>query len=73
MKNNTHSIDENKVKVSNPTKVMCSIIFLKIEEVNTKNENFTAEIFIECSWIDDKILKTLTTRNGKLSSFRFFC
>lgn len=72
---NTDINDENKAKISNPITVRCRVIFLKIEDVNTRNENFTAEVFIECSWVDEKIIKTLTSRNGKfkLLFFNYSC
>ena len=57
-----------------PVNVTCRVVFLKIEDVNTKNENFTAEIFIEFNWIDDRILKYLTqSKIGKLKKLHFLC
>jgi hypothetical protein len=43
-------------------KIYCRTIFLKIGEVDSKNEKFTAEAFVESFWDDDdlfvKLLKT---------------
>ena len=39
------------------------IVFLRIGQVDTKNERYDAEAYIECSWEDDKIFKILADPN----------
>jgi hypothetical protein len=63
----------NKKEFLPPVNVMCRVVFLEIEDVNTKNENYTAEIFIEFNWTDDRILKHITqSKMGKLSKNLIF-
>ena len=42
-----------------PIEVRTHVVFLKIEDVNTKNESFAAEVFIESCWEDDNLYKKL--------------
>jgi hypothetical protein len=42
-----------------PIEVRTRVVFLKIEDVNTKNESFAAEVFIESCWEDDNLYKKL--------------
>ena len=36
------------------------IVFLKIGQIDTRNERYDAEAYIECSWHDDEMFKLLT-------------
>lgn len=51
-----------------PVEVFCRTIFLKVGEVDSKNEKFTAEAFIESYWEDDAILKHLLSSKAMLNS-----
>jgi len=42
-----------------PVEVRTRVVFLKIEDVNTKNESFAAEVFIESCWEDNDLYKKL--------------
>jgi hypothetical protein len=45
--------------VKKPKRVYCRTIFLKIGEVDSKNEKFTAEAFVESHWDDDELFAKL--------------
>ncbi|CAF0736813.1 unnamed protein product [Brachionus calyciflorus] len=47
-----------KIK-TNPIRIECKILFVKIVEVDSKNEKFDAECIVECCWNDDKLMKAL--------------
>jgi hypothetical protein len=46
-----------------PAKVTSRIVFLKLGQVDTRNERYDAEAYIECSWEDDQIFKILADPN----------
>lgn len=52
---------ESQIIVSKkaPIQVECRINFTKIGEIDSKNEKFTSEAFIECVWNDDDLLKAI--------------
>ena len=43
--------------------VECKVVFVKIIEIDTKNENFEAEICVECFWFDDDLFYSLLDPN----------
>ena len=49
--------------MSNPRQVTCRIVFLKLGQIDTKNERYDAEAVIECSWEDDTIFRILANPN----------
>lgn len=51
--------------------VECKVVFIKIIEIDTKNENFEAEVCVECSWLDDELFKCLLVPHpeGKFLAF----
>ena len=65
--NNEKSSIKNKQK--NPIKVTSRVVFLRIGQVDTKNERYDAELYLEASWEDDKIFQILANpnmpKNGK--------
>jgi hypothetical protein len=60
-------------KVFRPVKVTSRIVFLKVGQIDTRNERYDAEAYIECFWEDDQIFKLLAdpnmAKNGKLNRF----
>ena len=56
---------ESQTPASNvkPVKISSRIVFLKVGQVDTRNERFDAEAYIECSWEDDQIFKVLADPN----------
>jgi hypothetical protein len=46
-----------------PVKVTSRIVFLKLGQIDTRNERYDAEAYIECSWEDEKIFKLLSDPN----------
>jgi hypothetical protein len=63
---------ETKV-VKKPVRVTSRIVFLKVGQIDTRNERYDAEAYIEASWEDDKIYKILADPNmTKNSKFLFF-
>lgn len=46
-----------------PVRIECRIVFVKIIEIDTKNESFEAEICIECSWLDENLFRILLDPN----------
>jgi hypothetical protein len=65
--NNVNGDSSNAVQtatnLSQPTKIVSRIIFVKMGQVDTRNERFDAEAYIECSWEDDQIFKHLSSPN----------
>lgn len=56
-----------------PAKVTSRIVFLKLGQVDTRNERYDAEAYIECSWEDDQIFKILADPNmTKNREYLFF-
>lgn len=53
------SLEKPKKSRAAPIRIECKIIFVRIIEVDSKNEKFNAECVIECAWNDDKLMKTL--------------
>lgn len=49
----------NKSTNSNSKLVKTRIIFLKIGEIDSRNEKYNAEVFIESYWEDDQIFKSI--------------
>lgn len=50
---------EENPKAREATRIECKVVFVKIIEINTKDESFEAEIYIECCWLDDRLFKNL--------------
>lgn len=46
-----------------PVRVLSRIIFLKMGQIDTRNERYDAEAYIECTWEDDEIFKYLSSPN----------
>jgi len=46
-----------------PVRVTSRIVFLKLGQIDTRNERYDAEAYIECSWEDEKIFKLLSDPN----------
>ena len=44
-------------------KVTSRVVFLRVGQIDTKNERYDAEVFIECSWEDDIIYRILADPN----------
>ena len=61
-------VGELDTKTKRPVKVYCRTIFLKIGEVDSKNEKFTAEAFCESFWEDDEIYKQLIQSKNAMNS-----
>ncbi|RNA29805.1 hypothetical protein BpHYR1_053178 [Brachionus plicatilis] len=58
-----------------PIRIECKIIFVRIIEVDSKNEKFNAECVVECAWNDDKLMKALLDPelpNKRKYIFNFF-
>lgn len=51
-----------------PIKITSRIIFLKVGQVDTRNERYDAEAYIECTWEDDQIFKLLCDPNMQKNS-----
>jgi hypothetical protein len=56
-----------------PIRITSRIVFLKVGQVDTRNERYDAEAYIECFWEDDQIFKILSDPNMAKNSKRFFC
>lgn len=48
---------------SKPIRVISRIIFVKMGQIDTRNERYDAEAYIECMWEDDAIFKYLSSPN----------
>lgn len=59
----TPSVVEPESKTPGLTKIISRIIFLKMGQIDTRNERFDAEAYIECTWEDDEIFKYLSSPN----------
>jgi hypothetical protein len=46
-----------------PVEVVSRIVFLKMGQIDTRNERYDAEAYIECKWEDDEIFKYLSSPN----------
>lgn len=44
-------------------RVTSRIVFLKVGQIDTRNERYDAEAYIECTWEDDEIFKVLSDPN----------
>ena len=53
---------------SKPIEVHCRIVFLNIGEIDTKNENFHALIFIQSEWDDDSFLSYFNENTNQSKS-----
>ena len=53
----------NEIRTPKPIKITSRIVFLKLGQVDTRNERYDAEAYIECSWEDDQIFKILSDPN----------
>lgn len=51
-----------------PIKITSRIIFLKVGQIDTRNERYDAEAYIECTWEDDQIFKLLCDPNMSKNS-----
>lgn len=60
---NTSAHDASLATLSHPVRITSRIVFLKVGQVDTRNERFDAEAYVECSWEDDQIFKILADPN----------
>lgn len=51
--------ESNNKPKKKPVKIECRVVFVKIIEIDSKNEKYEAECIVECSWFDDKLFKAL--------------
>lgn len=58
----------NSVEKFSTIEVESRVNFTKIGEIDTKNEKFAAEAYIECIWYDKKVLKQFIEFNFLESS-----
>ena len=63
--NNEANSKESKDKkpINKPVEITSRIVFLKVGQIDTRNERYDAEAYIECSWEDDQIFKVLADPN----------
>lgn len=65
--------DKKVPNVVQRVKITTRLVFLKVGQIDTRNERFDAEAFIECSWEDDVLFKILADPNmEKNSNFVLF-
>ena len=72
---NPASINNGEVQAvpkKTAAKVTSRIVFLKLGQIDTRNERYDAEAYIECSWEDDQIFKILADPNMTKNSKRLF-
>lgn len=63
-------VEKNGPNVVKRIKITSRLVFLKVGQIDTRNERFDAEAFIECSWEDDVLFKILADPNmAKNSNF----
>jgi hypothetical protein len=55
-----------------PVRVTSRIVFLKLGQIDTRNERYDAEAYIECSWEDEKIFKLLSDPNMQTNCLFYF-
>lgn len=56
-----------------PVEIVSRIIFLKMGQIDTRNERYDAEAYIECTWEDDEIFKYLSSPNlGRLCNMSYY-
>lgn len=56
-----------------PVEIVSRIIFLKMGQIDTRNERYDAEAYIECTWEDDEIFKYLSSPNlGRLCTISHY-
>ncbi len=59
---NSESATSAQLNKNSPAvKIISRIIFVKMGQIDTRNERFDAEAYIECSWEDDQIFKYLSS------------
>lgn len=61
--NSNKEVEESKPVKKPPIKVTSRIVFLKVGQIDTRNERYDAEAYIEASWEDEKIYKILADPN----------
>lgn len=54
-----YSTDKDEVVLKKTMIVKCKVIFSRMGNINTKLERFDSQIFVECYWDDDSILKDI--------------
>ena len=60
----TEPVEQNSlVEEKSRVRITSRIVFLKVGQVDTRNERFDAEAYIECTWEDDQIFKILADPN----------
>jgi hypothetical protein len=64
--------EETSKPVKKPIKVTSRIVFLKVGQIDTRNERYDAEAYIEASWEDEKIYKILADPNMTKNSIVLF-
>jgi hypothetical protein len=65
------SLAFNNATVSSKFKeVFCRTIFLKIGDVDSKNEKFSSQVFIEASWEDDQLFKDFLRQKNLSKKFK---
>lgn len=66
-------INELVVKQSLPKIVHTRIVFLKLGEIDTRNEKYSAHVQIDSSWDDDDLFKTIfDTKLNNIRKFIYF-
>lgn len=58
----------NSIEKNSAVQVESRVNFTKLGEIDTKNEKFAAEAYIECRWCDKKVLKNFIEFNFLESS-----
>jgi hypothetical protein len=61
--NNNNNNNNLNDKIKKQIEIKSRIIFLKLGQIDTRNERYDAEAFIECFWEDDDIYKLLADPN----------
>jgi hypothetical protein len=77
--NNTNTTELSKTgsedgskPAKKPIRVTSRIVFLKVGQIDTRNERYDAEAYIEASWEDEKIYKILADPNMTKTSTIIF-
>ena len=63
--------DDASKPVKKPIRVTSRIVFLKVGQIDTRNERYDAEAYIEASWEDEKIYRILADPNMTKNSMLF--
>ena len=69
VKKHDNNVDKKVVSAKSKAIFVDSrIVFLKIGQIDTRNERYDAEAYIECSWHDDDMFKLLTNSSDQRST-----